>query len=364
MNWRNLVIGLFCQPASALSLNDLEWQSVIFILRENGLLASYAALLQQQALFEPLSEYPKKHLESALVAQKRLEKQAIYEAQQLHLELTKNRFQPPIFLKGVGYALSANAAAAGRLYSDVDVLVSRNELGDIERLLLFKGWMQKEVSDYDDKYYRLWAHEIPPMLHALTGTVIDVHHNLVPLISGRAPDVSLFYLARRRLNNGCYVLSRPAMLLHSIVHLYVNEDFTNGFRDLLDQRALYTELDADERLELAALAAKTGFSRELYYALRYLRLVLGVRAVDQMEVKEKPSKLTLVFMDYCFLQALTPNHRLTASFNKAIAVFLLYCRGHFQKMPMATLFSHTLVKSWLSLRKKLFGETAFEKQQG
>ena len=44
--------------------------------------------------------------------------------------------------------------------------------------------------DYDDRIIDSRV-EIPPMYHGGTGAVLDMHHNIVPPVSGRAVDVFL-----------------------------------------------------------------------------------------------------------------------------------------------------------------------------
>lgn len=366
MNWRQPIVQLFIDPDKIKALSLLDWQAVIFILRDNNLLATFAAWLEQHQLLDALPPYAQKHLHSAQVTQQRLQKQTRFEALKLHQSLMENHFDPPVFLKGAAYALLNNLAGQGRVFSDIDMLVTKAQLADIERLLLLKGWMQKDITDYDDKYYRIWAHEIPPMYHGTTGTVIDVHHNLVPVVSGRSLDIAKLLSEHDESANGCRVLSLPAMVLHSVVHLFFNEDFTNGFRDLLDQRALIGELSTQQAEQLLLLAKHTGFDRELFYSLRYLDLVLNFRPASQClgSIQSKPSVVRLMLADFCFCRVLSPHHTLTNSTAKHLATFMLYCRGHLRKMPIGILLAHALVKSWIVIRNKLFGQATFEKNRG
>jgi hypothetical protein len=97
---------------------------------------------------------------------------------------------PIIFLKGAAYLMSALANAKGRLSSDIDILVAKNMLPQVESALIEHGWEPIKLADYDQLYYRTWAHELPPLRHRDRNTVVDVHHTILPLTAG-------FILTRR-----------------------------------------------------------------------------------------------------------------------------------------------------------------------
>jgi len=46
--------------------------------------------------------------------------------------------------------------------------------------LMLEGWVSGHRSAYDQRYYRKWMHEIPPMTHIRRQTVLDLHHNILP----------------------------------------------------------------------------------------------------------------------------------------------------------------------------------------
>ncbi|UUZ51358.1 nucleotidyltransferase family protein [Massilia sp. B-10] len=51
--------------------------------------------------------------------------------------------------------------------------------------------MSHHHDPYDQRYYRVWMHEIPPMQHVQRGSVIDVHHAILPLTAAARPDPAL-----------------------------------------------------------------------------------------------------------------------------------------------------------------------------
>ncbi len=84
------------------------------------------------------------------------------------------------FLKGAGYVVAGLPMSRGRVFSDIDILVPKARIDQVEGLLRTHGWQFGELSRYDQRYYRQWMHELPPMTHVRRGSVVDVHHTLLP----------------------------------------------------------------------------------------------------------------------------------------------------------------------------------------
>lgn len=68
---------------------------------------------------------------------------------------------PVVLLKGSAYLSADLEAARGRRIGDLDILISREALGDAEAALLRAGWEWVKPDPYDDAYYRRWMHELP-----------------------------------------------------------------------------------------------------------------------------------------------------------------------------------------------------------
>src|SRR5690606_29818819 len=124
----------------------------------------------------------------------------------------------------------------GRFSSDIDILVDRAELQLAEATLMAAGWEPMKIAAYDQRYYRDWMHELPPLRHGERGTVIDVHHTILPLTSRLKPDAARLVAAARPVDGVIHVLDAPDMLLHSAVHLFQDGEIRGYLRDLLDQR--------------------------------------------------------------------------------------------------------------------------------
>ncbi|MDT1852626.1 nucleotidyltransferase family protein, partial [Acinetobacter baumannii] len=102
---------------------------------------------------------------------------------------------PLILLKGSAYAMAGLDAGRGRLFSDVDILVPKPRLDEVEAALMLHGWASTHLDPYDQRYYREWMHEIPPKVHVRRGISIDVHHAIMPETAADRPDPDLLRAA-------------------------------------------------------------------------------------------------------------------------------------------------------------------------
>ena len=362
----NRLLELFITPNTMLELSMKDWQSVILILRSCQMLARLALKSNEHELTAKLPEYAQHHFKNALIIADKQKYQIEYEAQQLlpHINLSKTY---AIFLKGAAYSLANNLASSGRTYGDIDLLVKKSEIDSTERQLNFWGWLPTDKDEYDDKYYREWTHEIPPLQHGSRGTVLDLHHNFIPPISGKAPVASEFVAHSVKLDNGFYVLSPQAMTLHSAIHLFFNEEFNNGFRDIFDLHCLFTEYNSEKFWQnIISLAKKTEFTRELYLASRYCIKFYNtdIPSFAYLELSNMySSKIQNSYWDWMFLNVLLPHHPKVSAPSQPFAIFMALVRGHTLKMPLKILLKHTGFKVWKLMLSLLFGKTFLDKEQ-
>lgn len=353
---------LLCQPALARELSLAEWQQVIFILREAKLLASFCISAERQEQLQHFPAYAKRHLISAKVYANRQAQQVRFECAELHKLLAAEGIEV-VFLKGAAYTLANTTNFEGRICSDLDVLVKKPQLDAAEALLQANSWRSSILTDYDERYYREWAHEIPPLAHMHRGTVLDLHHNLYLPISGRAADMKLFFAQLSCTVEGYSVLAKPAMVLHSIIHLFTNEDTSSAMRDLWDLYLLLPQHNDDAFWQqLTELACKTGFNTELldclavlqyYFAIDYVVSSNGI--VSATDIKKHRFWRASVLPN-----AMVPEHSSILTLRHKLAKQLVYLHGHWIKMPATVLVTHLMLKSWLGLRDKVFGKYHFD----
>ena len=358
------LISLVREPAIGKGINDEEWVDLIHLLRECDLLGTVCYLADAEGVFEDYSPYARRHLQSMRVYSDRQARQVLYECTEIDAQLSSEGIRP-VFLKGAGYTLRGSRNANGRTYSDIDVLVPREEINRAQAALERDAWFSPPITDYDERYYRKWAHEIPPLKHLFRRTVLDLHHNIVPPISGRAPPIGSLLEDLVTTQTGLRVLSPPAATLHSIVHLFTNEDFSNGFRDLVDLYLLMEEYgDESYWRELLSLAKRTGFIPELVFAIVSLQLVLEYQVPENVwtELDENARKRARGFWAaHIFRRSVRPHHRMVCGPAESGAILLTYLRGHWIKMPFPVLVGHLSVKAGMGLWAQFFGKHQAER---
>lgn len=228
------LVRLLADPARAGQVKD--WTSLIAVARAESLAGSLAWRLQGLDLpprVEALLESARRDGEAARV-------QALWEAEMARRALAPLGV-PVILLKGTAYAAAGLDAARGRSIGDLDILVPRAALPDVERALLAAGWEWVKEDDYDDQYYRRWMHELPPLIHRERDRMIDVHHAILPLTARPKPEMEAMIADRVELGDGLCTLSPPDMIVHSAAHLFADGDLAGGLRNLWDIDRLLRE---------------------------------------------------------------------------------------------------------------------------
>jgi hypothetical protein len=265
---------------------------------------------------------------------------------------------PLILLKGAAYTMAGLRAGAGRLYGDIDILVPKARLDEVESALMLHGWATTHHDDYDQRYYRAWMHELPPMQHVRRRSNIDVHHAILPETAPVRPDPEQLRACARPLPGmpGLAVLAPHDMVLHSAVHLFFDGEFEqHGLRDLVDLHRLLTEFGAQPGFwdGLAARAYAMQLARPLFYALRYTSRLLGTAVPAEVHAALRdaaPNPVLLWLMDRLFARVLLPVHTSCEDRFSGPARFALYVRGNWLRMPPLLLSRHLFHKAFLSPR--------------
>lgn len=265
-----------------------------------------------------------------------------------------------VLLKGAAYLMADLPVARGRLMSDLDILVPRSGLAAVEAALRDDGWEPLSHDEYDDHYYREWMHELPPLRQRERGTVIDVHHTILPL-SGRLRPAPELLLEAALPIPGCnfWRLSPVDMLLHSAAHMFQDGDLAGGLRDLLDLDMLFRyfgEHDDGFWQNLVPRARELQLLRPLYYALRQAASLLGtpVPSLIESQIGEAgPAWWTRMTMNWLLRRGLEPQDGDGESWDVSLARLLLYVRGHWLRMPPGLLLkhlAHKAAKRWKTKR--------------
>tara|TARA_Y100000296_G_scaffold63749_1_gene74305 strand:- start:43 stop:1179 length:1137 start_codon:yes stop_codon:yes gene_type:complete len=358
---QNILISILTKSFSD-SISTAEWRDLVLVARANSLLPRVASILLndvEKNVHIPPNVHA--HLVASMRHETLFHNQVINEVRIVNSRISKTLNRKLIVLKGAGYVISGSRAATGRIFSDIDLLVLKSDIPKVERALHLFGFVSDTQSEYDQNYYREWAHEIPPLRHFQRGTVLDIHHNIIPVVSGRAPNIEFFFESTVETEYGVEVLRPAAMFLHSAIHLFFSEEFTNGFRDLSDLSLLLDEIIDDdvELSHLFSLAGNTGFENELFLAFRYLERVFDRQIPAHIYQRFKqplPKGIRLGLNDFIFGKVLAADHRLVDVKFRGLAQWLAFVRGHLLKMPFNILVKHTVSKLWRSIVKSVTGD--------
>lgn len=352
-----LIVRVLRDPPLVARLSGDEWSLLIAQGRACGLLARIGEALRHFDLESRVPLAAMRHVEAAEIVARRQYQQALFEIGNIAEALRPTACQA-VLLKGAAYIALGIPAGDGRLLSDIDIMVPRSCLGAAESALMMSGWVSAEQDEYNQRYYRQWMHEIPPMRHIRRGTVVDLHHGILPLTARAKVDADkLFAEARRVPGMPCLqVLSPIDMTLHCAAHLFYEGELEKGLRDLADFDALFRHFGDAEPAYFAALvprAVELNLMLPLYYASRYARIFFFTplpREVEASIAAYGPARPMLALMDALFLRALSPHHPSCDDRLTSLARFLLYVRGHWLRMPPRLLLPHLARKFWMVRR--------------
>lgn len=340
------------QPHSMAGMSLAEWDALLPQAARADVTGRLAALLQAQAQLDQVPEAPRRQLLAALQVVKAQQVGVHHEVAQIAAALS-GLGAPVLLLKGAAYVAAGLPAAMGRLLADVDILVPRSALAQAESQLMMSGWMGKAVDDYDARYYREWMHEIPPMLHARRATTLDVHHNILPLTLRRPPDAALLLANAVPVpgHAGLHMLAPADMVLHSMAHLFHNDDLGHALRDLSDLDLLLRHFNALPGFwpRLTERADALHLQQVLAYGLWATQHLLGTPMPAAAHPAPRPAVADgwqAALMQVLWRRALRTPHADAALPGQAAARFVLYLRAHALRMPPLMLARHLGIKAW------------------
>jgi hypothetical protein len=243
---------------------------------------------------------------------------------------------PVILLKGTAYLAAGLKAGQGRMVGDLDILVPRADLPQVEQALLGADWEWVKDDPYDQHYYRRWMHELPPLIHRARDRMIDVHHTILPLTARPTPDAAALVAGRVELDNGLAILSPEDMIVHAAAHLFADGDLSGGLRNLWDIHCLL-----DEFAEIDGFDARLQAQAELHQLAPVVVRAVRLAGYLFTHPDQRQTKITLT--DRLYLRRLTARDgwgRATRPFTR----FAFYLRSHWLRMPPFMLARHLWVK--------------------
>ena len=161
---QQLLLTALRSPQKLVTLNTAEWDLLLRIARRARVLGRIEVSLASSGHLGQIPTGAANHLRATRNVIEHRKTLVSWEVNRL-LWALRGIDVSLILLKGSGYLLAGLPPAAGRIFADVDLLVPENRLPEIESRLLASGWFRTQIDAYDDRYYRVWMHEIPPLRH-------------------------------------------------------------------------------------------------------------------------------------------------------------------------------------------------------
>jgi hypothetical protein len=256
-----------------------------------------------------------------------------------------------MLLKGAAYVVQDLECAAGRLPADLDLLVHRHDLEAVERRLEASGWEGEELDAYDRRYYREWVHQVPPMRVPGHVMELDLHHAILPPRGRMAiPSEALWDNSLQGPAANERLPAREDLVLHAVVHLFVDSDCTNRLRDLVDIASLLDEFCASDDSFVGRLIGRAdslAVGAALAHAAGFLSAWLGEPRLGAARAGAT-SRLARSLIGR---RLAPPPPDAMPPCTDAVHAALL-ARSLWLRLPLHLAVSHAVHKSWRSVRER------------
>lgn len=352
---RSLLSALVA-PRDAAPLPPADWDLLVRLARRAQLLGTLAARLDDAGVLDGLAPPVRDALTGALLEARFVGQMARVETDALAQALAPLA-TPLVLLKGASYIVQGLPLARGRLLRDVDLLVPPERLADAERALAAAGWAADEALDaYDQRYYRAWSHQLPPLRRPGGALEADLHHAILPPTGRLHPDAARLVRDARAVGGPWRVADPADQVVHASVHLFQDSDCTSKLREVVDVDALcrhHAAADAAFWPRLAARAALHGTQRPVAYALAFAQAWLRTPVPEAFtracgdDPRWRPHPWVLRHAALALPPPDPDGGRDRASRRAARALFL---RAQWLRMPVGLLVRHAAAKAWRALR--------------
>jgi hypothetical protein len=321
------LVEVLRDPARAMAIDLTRWTELLTVARAETLAGTLAHRLEGLAVPDAVA----KALAEARIDAAEARRTALWEANRIAKTL-RPLAHPVVLLKGTAFVAAGLAAGQGRGIGDCDILLPRPMLDHAEKLLIDAGWQWIKPDPYDDLYYRRWMHELPPLIHAERGRMVDVHHTILPLTARQKPDAQALIADAVPLDGGLAVLDHADMIVHAAAHLFADGELAGGLRNLWDIHALIEERGLEG---LEARAARHGLSSAVERALRLSHALYGTsvpRRCRHLSATDRLYRRRMIARDGWGRERYTA---LRTAF---------YIRSHLIRMPLPLLARHLWIK--------------------
>jgi len=350
-----LLVRALRDPESVVGLDAAGWTALLAIARAEQLVGTLAHRVEGL----PMPGAAARLLADARASAEQGRVAALWEAEMARRALAPLGV-PAVLLKGTAFVAAGLSAGVGRSIGDLDILVPRERIGEVEAALLGAGWEWVKPDPYDDAYYRRWMHELPPLIHRERDRMIDVHHTILPLTARITPKPEWLISDSVILENGFPVgewrrdhgdeptgpsVLRPEdMVTHAAAHLIADGDLAGGLRNLWDIDRLvreFSEMDPDFCLSVYEESHWHGLMPAVIRAFRLAAALYGTPVkgyTSPITVSLEPQRSDTLYLRRLLARDAwgRPTRKLTR--------FGFYVRSHMLRMPPAMLARHLWTK--------------------
>jgi hypothetical protein len=332
----SLEILLSClkAPSTASRLNTYGWNQVLLYGHRTGLLGQLTEHLEAAGINSGIPAPVRRAMDLELLTCQRRGNAALWELSTMRRAIPENI--PLYVLKGCAYILANDRNHTGRRFSDIDLLVPENHIQRAEASLVIAGWKPTSVSDYDQRYYREWMHEIPPMTHVRRQTALDLHHAIIPKVSCFSFPIETMLSRATEVSSGVFTLDPLDRIIHCAVHAFLEGVAEKALRDLYDLHCLTRQhcTPDSQRAELLSRVDQLGLGKLVIPALAAAEDIFS----DTQRLFRTDARATLL------------SRAATTTFSSSRITAGIYSTGlllhsHWAKMPPSLLVKHYLHKA-------------------
>lgn len=344
----SLLTDYLSDPACVRAWQPREWNRFLPLLRESRLMTRALCLAEAADLIDAVPARIVDQMIGARAQTRYVQVQAMRELGHVLRALQHDGIRVAA-LKGIAYRVADLPLAQWRGLSDIDLLIDRADLARAEALLLRSGWVVNgEFDDYDQRYYREWMHELPPMMHIRRGTVVDVHHDIVPSTAGRATDPGGILRRATPLPElpALFVPSPEDLVVHSLTHLMHEGELHNGLRDLFDVHQLVGHFGAGGSFweRVVRVAVDGAVAEPVAYGIHLVHAAFGTAVPQAVRVELGRAAKVPFWLEPIYRRALEPAGASRLSASARLAQSVLFVRAHRLRMPWPLLVRHLAVK--------------------
>jgi hypothetical protein len=357
-----LLVEALADPSACREWEPATWDTAIRAARVAQLLATLAARIEAAGLLAACPGAVRNHLQGAALQARYVRQMALVEMDHVARALAPLGV-PLVLLKGASYLTGGLPVASGRLLRDVDLLVPAASLDPVERALLDAGWRYDQSLDaYDQRYYRVWSHQLPPLRRGGHPLELDVHHAILPPTGRIRPDAEALLRDCRVVGGTWRVLDPADQVVHAAVHLFQDSDCASRMRDLVDVDGLcrhYAATEAGFWPRLLDRAGRHGARAPVGYALAFARAWFGT-PVDAAVAGDLEPCLSPWVIRRAGLSLPPPEPNRGRSARERRACRWMAVRAAWLRMPPRLLAFHACMKSWraLTARRRPAARTA------